>query len=297
MSRTLPPLNSVKAFEAAVRHGTTLAAAAELGVTHGAVSRQIKQLEAWIGRPLFQRLGGRLVVTEAGAAYAEIAGRALDLLHDGTHGLTEVSDHVVRVSTTASFASEWLMPRLPRFQSLHPQIDIWLDEGKGIVDPRSGGCDLAIRMGAGPWPGVSAVPLMSDRLRPVCSPGLASALQCLGDLATVPLLHDGDPNAQWSRWLDEFAPQGIGIAAGSRFASSALLLRAATDGQGVALARERLSEAWLASGRLVHPFSEAVELGLAYWLVLRQGAEARRPLRSFMAWIAAQPALPAPEPG
>jgi DNA-binding transcriptional LysR family regulator len=192
LSRKLPSLNAVKTFEAAVRHGTTVGAAAELGVTHGAVSRQLRQLEDWIGRPLFGRQAGRLVVTEVGAAYAAIAGRALDILHDGTRELLEVSDNVVRVTTTASFASEWLMPRLPDFQSQHPQVEIWVEEGKEIVNPRSGGCDLAIRMGQGGWSGVHAEPLMDDRLFPVCTPAIAEKLKHADDLVKVPLLHDDD---------------------------------------------------------------------------------------------------------
>lgn len=295
MSRKLPSLNAVKTFEAAVRHGTTTGAAVELAVTHGAVSRQIQQLEDWIGRPLFRREGGRLVVTEAGAAYAGIAGRALDLLHDGTRELLEVSDHVVRISTTSSFAAEWLMPRLPAFQTRHPQIEIWLEEAKDIVTPRSGGCDLAIRMGVGPWPGVNVAPFMSDRLVPVCTPGIAETLACPDDLGSVLLLHDGDVSAQWSRWLREAGVE-VGPATarhfdkGPRFASSSLLLRAAAAGQGVALARERLAETWLARGQLVRPFAEAVDLGTAYWLVTRQTVEPRRPLRTFLAWLGEQAA-------
>jgi DNA-binding transcriptional LysR family regulator len=133
LPRTLPSLNAVKTFEAAVRHGTTVAAAAELGVTHGAVSRQLQQLEDWLGRPLFRREGGRLLVTQAGADYARIAGHALDLLHDGTQELLEISDTIVRISTTASFASEWLMPRLGDFRARHPQIEIWIEEAKDIA--------------------------------------------------------------------------------------------------------------------------------------------------------------------
>lgn len=296
MSRKLPSLNAVKTFEAAVRHGTTVGAASELGVTHGAVSRQLQQLEEWIGRPLFRREAGRLVATTAGAAYAEIAGRSLDLLHDGTQDLLEVSDNVVRISTTASFASEWLMPRLSDFQSRHPQVEIWVEEGKAIVNPRSGGCDLAIRMGRGDWSGVHAEPLMDDRLFPVCTPEIAEKLKHTGDLAKVRLLHDDDPQAQWSRWLEN---AGTGVAPakarhfsrGARFASSSLLLRATAAGQGVALARERLAETWLESGKLVRPFFETVELGPAYWLVTRPNIEPRRPLRTFLAWLKQQ-ALP-----
>lgn len=293
MARKLPSLKAVKAFEAAVRHGTTVGAAAEIGVTHGAISRQIQQLEDWIGRPLFKRDTGRLVVTDEGATYAEIAGRALDLLHDGTEALLDVSDNVVRVTTTASFASEWLMPRLPDFRSRHPQIEIWMEEGKEIVNPRSGGCDLAIRMGLGEWPGVHVQPLMGDRLFPVCSPEIARKLAHPRSLGKFVLLHDDDPHAQWSRWLSHAGIEMTPAMAkrfdrGSRFASSSLLLRAAAAGQGIALARERLAESWLESGKLVRPFPVSVELDNAYWLVTRHGIEPRRALRSFIAWLKQQ---------
>lgn len=290
LPRKLPSLYAIKAFEAAVRHGTTVAAAAEIGVTHGAISRQIQQLEDWIGRPMFKRETGRLVVTDVGAAYAEIAGRALDLLHDGTQALLDVSDAVVRVTTTASFASEWLMPRLPDFRSRHPDVEIWVEEGKEIINPRSGGCDLAIRMGVGEWPGVHVAPLMDDRLFPVCSPEIAGQLAHPRDLHKFPLLHDDDPHAQWSRWLSqagiEMTPAiGKHSGRGARFASSSLLLRAAAGGQGVALARERLAESWLESGKLVRLFPASVELDNAYWLITRHGIEARRPIRTFTAWL------------
>ncbi|UXN58740.1 LysR substrate-binding domain-containing protein [Phyllobacterium zundukense] len=293
MPRKLPSLNALKAFEAAVRHGTTVGAAAEIGVTHGAISRQIQQLEDWIGRPLFKRETGRLVVTDAGAAYAEIAGRALDLLHDGTQALLDVSDNVVRVTTTASFASEWLMLRLSDFQSQHPHIEIWVEEGKEIVNPRSGGCDLAIRMGLGDWPGVHVELLMGDRLFPVCAPEIAGQLAHPGNLGKFLLFHDDDPHAQWSRWLSQASIDMTPAIAkrfdrGPRFASSSMLLRAAAAGQGVALARERLAESWLESGKLVRPFPTSVELENAYWLVTRHGIEPRRPLRIFIAWLRQQ---------
>ncbi|MUO43010.1 LysR substrate-binding domain-containing protein [Agrobacterium vitis] len=297
MPRKLPSLNAVKVFEAVVRHGTTVGAAAEIGVTHGAISRQIQQLEDWIGRPLFRRETGRLVVADAGSAYAEIVGQALDLLHDGTQALLDVSDNVVRVTTTASFASEWLIPRLQDFRSRHPHIDIWVEEGKEIVNPRSGGCDLAIRMGLGDWSGVHTELLMGDRLLPVCSPEIAGKLEHPRDLAKFPLLHDDDPHAQWSHWLSKAGIDMTPATAkrfdrGSRFASSSLILRAAVAGQGVALARERLAGSWLESGKLVRPFLASVELDSAYWLVTRHGIEPRRPLRIFVAWLREQAGAP-----
>jgi len=290
LPRKLPSLNAVKAFEAVVRNGTTIAAASELGVTHGAVSRQLQQLEEWIGRPLFKRGGNRLAVTEAGQKYADNVGRALDLIDEATRELLEISDNVVRVSTTSSFANEWLMPRLTDFQQRYPEIEIWIEEGKEIVDPRSGGCDIAIRMGSGGWSGVEAEPLMNDRLVPVCTPQIAAQLERPRDLVGVRLLHDDDPQAQWFRWLEIAAEKMIPtmvqhLRKGARFASSSLLLKAAIAGQGVALARERLADQALKTGALVQPFPEKVELGTAYWLVTRAGIEPRRPVRLFSAWL------------
>jgi LysR family glycine cleavage system transcriptional activator len=290
LPRKLPSLNALKAFEAVVRNGTTIAAASELGVTHGAVSRQLQQLEEWIGRPLFKRGGGRLAVTEAGQKYADNAGRALDLIDEATRELLGISDNIVRVSTTSSFANEWLMPRLPDFQQRYPEIEIWIEEGKEIVDPRSGGCDIAIRMGSGGWSGVEAEPLMDDRLVPVCAPQIAAQLERPRDLAKVRLLHDDDPQAQWTRWLEIAAGKTTPtmvqhLKKGARFASSSLLLKAATAGQGVALARERLADQALKTGALVQPFPETVELGTAYWLVTRAGIGPRRPIRLFSAWL------------
>lgn len=286
-------MNALKAFEAVVRNGTTLAAAAELGVTHGAVSRQLQQLEEWIGRPLFKRGGSRLNVTEAGQQYADRAARALDLIDDATRELLDISDNVVRVSTTSSFAFEWLMPRLPDFQRRHPEVEIWIEEGEEIVNPRSGGCDLAIRMGSGGWSGVEAEPLMDDRLVPLCTPAIAAMLKPPQEPGKVRLLHDDDPQAQWSRWLAIAGEEAVSALAmqinkGPRFASSSLLLKAASAGQGLALVRERLARSALLSGEFVQPFPEAVELGSAYWLVTRPGVESRRPVRIFQAWLQSQ---------
>jgi DNA-binding transcriptional LysR family regulator len=151
-------------------------------------------------------------------------------------------------------------------------------------------------MGQGGWPGVHAEPLMDERLFPVCTPATATKLTRAADLVKVPLLHDDDPQTQWVRWLEE---AGLEItpstsrtfSRGARFASSSLLMRAAAAGQGVALARERLAESWLAGGKLVRPFPQTVALGQAYWLVTRSGIEPRRPLRIFATWLKRQTQL------
>jgi LysR family glycine cleavage system transcriptional activator len=148
-------------------------------------------------------------------------------------------------------------------------------------------------MGRGGWAGVRAEPLMDDSLFPVCTPEIGAKLTSIDALSKAKLLHDDDPQAQWGRWLAEAGvPSSSDMAGafgrGPRFASSALLLKASAAGHGVALARERLAGAWLENGILVRPFSEAIALGPAYWLVTRHGVEPRRPLRIFVAWLKRQ---------
>ncbi|KTR07064.1 hypothetical protein NS365_05320 [Aureimonas ureilytica] len=299
MPRKLPPLSAALAFEATVRLGTTVAAAAEIGVTHGAVSRRIGQLEAWLGRPLFRREGGRLVPNDEGVAYADMLARTFDLIEKGTRSVADEGERVVRVNTTASFAAEWLLPRLARFRSTHPDVEVWVDETKNHVDPRSGGCDVAIRMGSRPQPAGGAEALITDRLVPVCTPEMARQLVRPADLQDVPLLHDLDPAAQWSRWASLFCPTDgppdDRLGRGQRFASSSLLLQAAASGQGVALVHERLAERWIGDGRLVQPFSEAVDLGEAHWIVVRSTDTHRRPLRRFLIWLREEAGRPVGE--
>jgi LysR family transcriptional regulator, glycine cleavage system transcriptional activator len=289
--RRLPPLNALCAFEACARLGSAVAAAGELGVTHGAISKQIALLEAWLELALFDRSGVRLAPTPTGARYAAALGRALDQVDAATRdiaGSAAGAPAVVRVSTTASFAALWLLPRLAAFRALHPGIEVWVSETKSLVEIGAGrGADVALRSGRGPWPRVRAEPLMTDHLIPVCAPALAGRLRKPADLARVTLLHDEDPRAAWPDWL---VAADLGRPAwgerGPRLPDSAVLLQAAIDGQGVALARRRLAAAALQNGRLVQPFGPAVAMGPAYWLVLpARGTPMSRATRSFAAWV------------
>ena len=290
--RKLPPLNAVCAFEACARLGSTVAAASELGVTHGAVSKQIALLESWLELPLFDRGGVRLTPTAAGARFAAALGRSLDGIDAATRSLTEAAadaGSVVRVSTTSSFAALWLLPRLGQFRALHPGVEVWVSESKAPVEVGAAGVDLALRTGRGPWPGARAEPLFTDQLVPACAPALARRLRQPADLARATLLHDEDPGTAWADWLEA---AGLGRPAwgnrGPRVADGALLLQAASDGQGVALARKRLASACFRNGRLVQPFGPALPLGPAYWLVLpARGTPIGRATRAFAAWVRA----------
>jgi LysR family glycine cleavage system transcriptional activator len=280
----------VASFEACARLGSTVAAAAELGVTHGAVSKQIALLESWLEIALFDRSGVRLSPTPAGARYAAVLGRVLDAVDAATRELTESASRsggVVRVSTTASFAALWLLPRLGDFRDRHPGIEVWVSESKAPVEVGPSGVDLALRTGRGPWPGVRAEPLLTDQLVPVCAPAVAERLRDPASLARATLLHDEDPLARWADWL-ESADLGrpAWSSRGPRLADGALLLQAAAEGHGVALARKRLAAPLLRSGKLVQPFGPALPLGPSYWLVLpARGTPMSGAARSFASWV------------
>lgn len=283
-------------FEAVARCGSTVAAAAELGLTHGAVSRRVRSLEDHLGASLFGRgRGGRLVPTEAGEALARAARQAFGILADAAaEAGSNTQRRVVRVSTTASFAALWLLPRLPRFRVRYPAFEVWLSETQGLVEPGAvSGVDLALRSGAGGWPGVRSEPLMSDALVPVCAPNLAAQLHKPDDLAGVPLLHDQDPTAEWWRWTEM---AGLGrpewAARGPRLAGVGLLIQAATAGQGVALVSARLAAEGIMRGQLVAPFAKRVELGPAYWLVRSSRGVQAPAARAFAAWLRAEASHP-----
>ncbi len=185
------------------------------------------------------------------------------------------SRHAVTIGATPSLANRWLLPQLPEFERTHPRIEISVLVDQRVTDPREAGCNLTIRMGHGPWSGVEATPLMDDTLFPVMSPALwekAGRPRDPGQLARLRLLHDRDPSASWIAWRARFGPPGLDVREGPRFASSDLLLHAAAQGLGVALARGRLAEGDLQSGALIRPFGQLlVRLADAYWLVLPLG--------------------------
>jgi DNA-binding transcriptional LysR family regulator len=289
----LPPLNALSAFEATARLGTTVAAASELGVTHGAVSKQIALLESWLERALFDRSGVRLSPSAAGARYAAVVGRALDEIANATRELDQAvgpNDRIVRVSTTASFASLWLLPRLERFRQANPGVEVWVSQSRAPVEVGPGGVDVALRLGRGPWPGVRVEPLMQEQIAPVCAPGLARKLKAPSDLHRVRLLHDEDPHTMWQDWLEAV---GLGRPAwgarGPRLADGALVLQAAAEAQGVALARRQLAAERIARGELVEPFGAKVAIGTAYWLVTpARGTPMTRAAKLFAAWVRAE---------
>src|SRR6267154_1029300 len=205
MLRRLPPLNALKAFEAAARHESFTRAAEELCVTQGAVSHQVKALEAELGVRLFQRERQRLVITDAGRTYLDVVRDAFDRLAAGTERLLQRQNSgVLTVSTSPDFAAKWLVHRLGRFVEAHPDIDLRVSATLHHVDFAREDVDLAVRHGDGSWPGLDVTRLCAEQLFAVCSPKLLGGrrgIRMPTDVLKFPRLHLDDRTA-WSRWLE-----------------------------------------------------------------------------------------------
>jgi LysR family glycine cleavage system transcriptional activator len=294
------PLNALRAFAAVYETGGVRPAARALRVSHSSISRHVRELETFLGLALLEERGPRRA---AGfTAQGEALGRAaLGSLRDLDHAVSALRErrrpNAVVIATTASVAARWLLPRLAALQEAHPWIEPSVTVEQALVDPGDQGADVAIRMGSGPWPGSRCRALMDDTLYPVMHPAFwerAGRPAEPGRLAGLPLLHDRDPNASWDAWFAAF-PAGRGdLRAGPRFASSDLVLRAAAQGLGVALARGRLAADDLASGALMRPFADrCVELPDAYWIV-EPPAPPRAAVAAATAWLIAAAARPVP---
>ena len=251
MSRRLPSLNAVKAFEAAARSRSFTRAAEELFVTSGAVSQQVKALETELEVKLFHRERHRLVITEAGREYFAVVRDALDRIALGTERLTHrPRSGVLTVSVSPDFAAKWLVGRLGRFAESHPEVDLRVAANDQRVDFAREDVDLAVRHGDGQWPELEVVQLSYERLFPVCSPKLLRGRNrptSASDLLRFPLLR----LAEWTNWGRWFEAAGVVTQAvpGPVLNRASMLIDAAIDGQGIALARTVLAALDLIHGR------------------------------------------------
>jgi LysR family glycine cleavage system transcriptional activator len=282
--RPLPPLNAVRAFEAAARRGSFTAAATELGVSHAAISRHVRGLEARLGVPLLLREGRGLVLTEAGQDFAAVVADAFDRLSQGMVAISaESGRHRMRLSVEPAFAGRWLVPRLGEFRERHPGIDIELDPTNRLVDFRADQTDVAIRYGRGIWTGLVAETLVRVMDYPVCAPAFAAALQRPEDLRGQTLLHDESAQT-WAMWLAAAGITGIDALRGPRFHDVALALDAAMAGQGIAMGDDVLCARDIAAGRLVRLFDVTVPRNW-YWLVMPEGRRLSPAAGAFRSWL------------
>lgn len=288
MTRRLPPLAAVRAFEAAARLGSFTRAADELGMTQAAVSYQIKLLEERLGTPLFLRLPRKVVLTEAGRRLSAAVTEAFDALHAAFAALHDETEGVLTITVLHAFASNWLAPRLGGFQIAHPELAVRLDVSSHFVDFTRDEVDVGIRSGAGPWPGLEAHRLFAVRFTPVCSPDLLQRHGGVGkpaDLLRLPLLSPTDP--WWKVW---FSLAGVETPelperGGIRLDSQQMEGSAALAGQGVAIITPSLWTAELRSGRLVQPFDLVGDQGSSYWLVYLKSRRNVPKIRAFRDWL------------
>ena len=288
MPRKLPPLNALRAFEAAARHESFTRAAEELNVTQGAVSHQVKGLEAVLGVKLFNRERQKLVITSAGREYLTVVRDALDRIALGTERLVQrQGSGALTVSTSPDFAAKWLVHRLGEFAEAHPDIDLRVSASLHHVDFAREEVDLAVRHGDGNWPGLEVVRLCSEQMFPVCSPKLVAGRDRIskpGDILKFPLLHLNDHKA-WARWFDAAGVTDPDLSRGPVMNRDSMLIDAAVDGQGVALARTTLAAWDLINGRLIRPVDVTVRLARSYWIVCPKATAALPKIAIFRDWL------------
>lgn len=284
------PLQALRTFVEVGQRKSVKAAAQALHVTPGAVSQQIRVLEDRLGVVLLERerLGMRL--TEAGASVFPRLREAFLQIDQAMHDLESTkARRSLTVSTVATFAASWLVPRLGRFKQLHPDIEIRVEATSELVDLRRDRVDVALRHGLGDYPGLEVLPLMAPVLTPVASPGFLKAQGAViheaGDCLGYPLLHDGD-RADWPLWLKAHGVAGdMRAERGSAFDDDFLLIRAAEAGQGLALVPQAYAQEEIAAGRLIQVLDKPWPARFAYYAVTRPGAADRTEVRAFLEWI------------
>lgn len=292
MAERLPPLNTLRAFEAAARTLSFTKAAEELFVTQAAISHQIRTLEDALGLKLFRRLNRGLMLTEEGQLFLPPVRDALAMLAAGVGRLRKAeATGALNVSTLPSFAATWLVPRLPRFRAVHPEIDIRLTASEHVVDFAREDVDVAIRFGKGNYPTLRTVRLLGEEAFPICSPRLMREgphpLREPADLRHHTLLHD-DMTIGWADWLKAAGLTDIDPKQGPYFDMSALVIQAAIDGQGVAMARSALAADALEKGLVVKPFDLRLPVDYAYYVVCPPESFDRPKVKAFRDWLLAE---------
>jgi len=282
----LPPLETLRVFEVACRHGSYSEAARELHVTHSAVSQRIRQLEEELGLTLFERQGNRMVLTPSGLrlqagvknAFSEL-GAALGRLH------TRRSDVEITVSLLPVMAARWLVPRLPRFRARFPHINLHIKSGRSLANFKSDGVDIAIRFGTGDWKGLRAIKLLNEEFFPVCSPGLNNGRlpKDPASMLSEPLLIDR--NLSWRAW---FRSAGLKLnrdITGTSFTDTNALMEAAVTGQGIALGRLSFTRSDILAGKLVRLSEHSLRVAYCHYAVYPISSESNPALVAFRDWL------------
>ena len=290
----LPPLNAIKAFEAAARRCSFVDAARDLHVTHWAIGKQVRLLEDWLGVPLFERRARGIALTDHGADLLSDVSAALSRLASATgrlrapHSLHRVSG-LVRVNALSSFALRWLLPRLPQFQALFPSVEVKVSTTSRRLRYVGAAFDIGIRSGIEHGPGIRCETLLPDRRLPVCSPRILRdrPVESAQDLRQHALLHSTTTRRAWPQWLSAAGVPGLVPLRHLELDHVYLQLQAAVDGLGVAMGSLPLIEADIAAGRLVCPIAAPELLANDYQLILRDDRVRDPAIKAFRSWILA----------
>jgi len=291
----LPPLNPLRAFEAAGRLQSIRRAAEELSVTPGAISRHVQSLETYLGVKLFRREPKEIVLTAEGERYLEAISKHLDGIREATHLLTgKRSVELLRVRAYTTFAMKWLIPRLGSFHAENKTTEVRLTTSNENVDFERENVDGAIRLGDGTWPGVEADRLMPNELVPLCIPAFRRAhpVKTVQDLAGLPLLHSFVRQDDWRYWLEAAGAHGIDPYAGNKFASSTLAYQAALEGLGIMMAQKVLFLDDLRARPLVQPLRFTLDRGdFTYYFIYPRNRLRNPAFRRFRTWLLEQAQL------
>lgn len=296
MAYRLPPLNTLRLFEASGRHLSFKLAAEEMNVTPSAVSHGIQTLEDWLGVPLFIRGHRSLDLTAAGIAYLPRVREALAQLASATEAVPgRRPSGRLSISVAPTFALRWLIPNLPRFNARHPEIEVSVETSFRKVEFPRDGIDLAIRIGRGNWPDLYAICLVAEQLVPVCSPEMAATIQSVADLRGKTLIHLVSVTEDWSIWAETVGAKTVGAEGldldldhGLRLDTIQMTMEAAAQGLGVAIGRLPLAASDLSSGRLVAVLGPPRDCKSSYWLIAGLDSLARPEVVAFRNWIRAE---------
>ncbi|NQW09779.1 MAG: transcriptional regulator GcvA [Alphaproteobacteria bacterium] len=276
--RSLPPLTSLRAFEAAARLESVTRAADELSVTHAAISHQLRALETWIGKPLFERRHRRIQLNEAGAMLLPVVSDAFDRIAERAGRLRSRGERrTLTISAAPSVAYRWVVPRLAVFSEQHPEIDVRLEHSTRMVDLARESIDVAIRYGAGAWPGVVAHRLMSGHAEPLAAPALldrhgftnADLPLSAEQISHLPLQHE-ETRDWWRRWFEANGVPGADVSSGAVFHEAGVLIDVAIAGQGVVLGRWALADEPLRHGLLLSLNHAPLSADMSYWLAYHE---------------------------
>ena len=286
MKRDLPSLNAIRMFEAAARTQSFTRAAAELHVTQGAVSRQIALLEEQLGCELFHRKGPKLKLSNAGLQYQSVVEEALEIIRKGTAQISQNHrSNTLTVSILPSFASYWLIPRMPAMEKVLPNISLRLAASHRNIDfAKDRDIDVSIRYGKGNWPDVYSKQITHDEMFPVCSPNLAQEIQCVEDLLSHHPISEHLPYDEWHRWFKKnnvkYEPKAI-----RNYDDTGMQIQAAIDGLGVMLARAEFVKDCLHSGSLVRLFDTNIISDFQYYFVCPLPRLTESNIKAFHDWI------------